>query len=131
MEYLKNKYLSCSASKMLLPELWLYQNCDYQKRLIIYVLHWLPILERIEYKMLLLTYKALHDMAPGYIKDLLDIRICSRTTRSSDQLILNIPLRPGLFDMVTDVFPMQHHICGITYHLNLNLHDHCQHLNQD
>ena len=58
---------------------------------ILYKLHWLPITERIEYKILLLTYKALHDMSPGYIKDLLEIRICSRTTRSSDQLTLNIP----------------------------------------
>ena len=34
-------------------------------------LHWLPVNKRIEYKVLLLTYKALHHQAPDYIKDLL------------------------------------------------------------
>ena len=28
-------------------------------------LHWLPVDKRIEYKLLLYTYKALHDLAPG------------------------------------------------------------------
>ena len=54
-------------------------------------LHWLPINERIEYKILTLTYKAMHNMAPKYITDLLDIRDCTRTTRSSSQIVLNIP----------------------------------------
>ena len=30
-------------------------------------LHWLPVDKRIEYKLLLYTYKALHDLAPGYL----------------------------------------------------------------
>ena len=30
-------------------------------------LHWLPVDTRIEYKLLLYTYKALHDLAPGYL----------------------------------------------------------------
>ena len=30
-------------------------------------LHWLPIGKRIEYKLLLYTYKALHCLAPGYL----------------------------------------------------------------
>ena len=30
-------------------------------------LHWLPVDNRIEYKLLLYTYKALHDLAPGYL----------------------------------------------------------------
>jgi len=54
-------------------------------------LHWLPINERIDYKILLLTFKALNGMAPGYIRDLLDIRYCNRTTRSSNEIVLNIP----------------------------------------
>ena len=34
-------------------------------------LHWLPVKYRIEYKILLLTYKAQHGKAPAYLKDLL------------------------------------------------------------
>ena len=30
-------------------------------------LHWLPVDKRIEYKLLLYTYKALHGLAPGYL----------------------------------------------------------------
>ena len=33
-------------------------------------LHWLPVDKRIEYKLLLYTYKALHDLAPGYLCEL-------------------------------------------------------------
>ena len=34
-------------------------------------LHWLPVKFRIEFKILLLTYKALNDRAPSYLKDLI------------------------------------------------------------
>ena len=36
-----------------------------------YELHWLPVDRRIEFKILLLTYKALNGLAPQYISDLL------------------------------------------------------------
>ena len=34
-------------------------------------LHWLPVDMRIEYKLLLYTYEALHDLAPGYLCELI------------------------------------------------------------
>ncbi len=34
-------------------------------------LHWLPIKFRISYKILLLAYKALNDLAPAYLTNLL------------------------------------------------------------
>ena len=34
-------------------------------------LHWLPVEKRIQYKILLLTYKCLHARAPTYLSDLL------------------------------------------------------------
>ena len=37
-------------------------------------LHWLPIWQRIEYKVLLLTYKSLNGLAPSYLSDLLKSR---------------------------------------------------------
>ena len=54
-------------------------------------LHWLPIKARIEYKTLLLTYKALNDQAPNYISSLLKYYEPSRTLRSSDSVQLNVP----------------------------------------
>ncbi len=38
-------------------------------------LHWLPIRQRIEYKVLLLTIKALNNLAPMYLNDLLQCRV--------------------------------------------------------
>uniref|UniRef100_A0A8C6TL76 Immunoglobulin subtype domain-containing protein n=1 Tax=Neogobius melanostomus TaxID=47308 RepID=A0A8C6TL76_9GOBI len=36
-------------------------------------LHWLPITHRIQYKILLLTFKAIHKLAPPYLTDLLHV----------------------------------------------------------
>ncbi len=46
-------------------------------------LHWLPIKFRIEYKILLLCFKALNNMSPKYIKDLLQPYVPRRNLRSS------------------------------------------------
>ena len=54
-------------------------------------LHWLPIEKRIEYKILLLTFKATHDLAPKYISDLLNPYPTPRELRSSDENLLAIP----------------------------------------
>ena len=37
-------------------------------------LHWLPFRYRIHFNILLLTFKALNDMAPAYISDLINVR---------------------------------------------------------
>ena len=52
-------------------------------------LHWLPIRQRIKYKLLLLTWKALHGMAPPYIQDLLKEYAPTRNLRSSSQHLLD------------------------------------------
>ena len=40
----------------------------------LYRLHWLPIQESIEFKILVLTYKCIHGDAPKYLQDLITIR---------------------------------------------------------
>lgn len=55
------------------------------------LLHWLPIKDRIDFKILSLTYKALHGSAPSYLKDLLKPRSVSYSIRSHDSLILTTP----------------------------------------
>ncbi|XP_068685082.1 uncharacterized protein [Montipora foliosa] len=54
-------------------------------------LHWLPINERIKFKILILTFKALHDLSPSpsYIQELISLYRPSRTLRSSTSLRLN------------------------------------------
>ena len=42
-----------------------------------YELHWLPVLARIHFKILLLAFKAIHGLAPGYISNLLVIKLKS------------------------------------------------------
>jgi hypothetical protein len=54
-------------------------------------LHWLPVRERINYKIALLTWKGLNTMAPPYITDLLIPYTPTRNLRSSDQHLLTVP----------------------------------------
>ena len=55
------------------------------------VLHWLPIKDRIVFKILLIIYKALHGLAPSYISDLLTNYTPRRTLRSSSLALLQPP----------------------------------------
>ena len=56
----------------------------------LYSLHWLPVKYRIEYKILLLTFKALHDMAPVYIKDLLRFYVPTRKNMRSANNVMSL-----------------------------------------
>ncbi len=47
-------------------------------------LHWLPIKFRISYKILLLAYKALNDLAPAYLTNLLSRYNPTRSLRSQN-----------------------------------------------
>ncbi|KAI2646385.1 hypothetical protein H4Q32_025467 [Labeo rohita] len=53
-------------------------------------LHWLPVKQRIHYKVLLYVYKAVHELAPEYIKDLVCMNSC-RAQRYSNCLQLFVP----------------------------------------
>ncbi len=54
-------------------------------------LHWLPIEQRIEYKILLLTFKAMQGVAPQYIRDILKPYATRRALRSSEANLLAVP----------------------------------------
>ena len=54
-------------------------------------LHWLPVTARVEYKVLILTYKALHGLAPGYLADFLQQYQPGRALRSEDRKLLHVP----------------------------------------
>ena len=54
-------------------------------------LHWLPVKSRIEFKIILLTYKALNGQAPHYLKELI-VQYCpSRALRSLNSGLLVVP----------------------------------------
>jgi hypothetical protein len=55
------------------------------------VMHWLPIEQRILFKLLLLTFKSLHDQGPSYLKELLIPYTPPRTLRSSSDNLLCVP----------------------------------------
>ena len=54
-------------------------------------LHWLPIRQRITFKIATLTFKTLQSGQPSYLSDLLHRNIPTRTLRSSHQNLLQIP----------------------------------------
>ncbi len=54
-------------------------------------LHWLPIKHRIDFKILLITYKALNGLAPQYLSELLSHYSPSRPLRSRNSGHLIIP----------------------------------------
>ena len=56
-------------------------------------LYWLPVDKRIEYKLSLYTYKELHDLAPGYLCELVVPYVPRRVLRSAELNLLTVP--PG------------------------------------
>ena len=54
-------------------------------------LHWLPVKFRIDFKILMLTYKVLNNQAPNYISELLTLYKPSRALRPSSQMLLVVP----------------------------------------
>ncbi len=55
-------------------------------------LHWLPVSFRVDLKMLMLTYKALHGLAPQYLPELLIPYTPTRDLRLSETGLLTVPL---------------------------------------
>ena len=54
-------------------------------------LHWLPVRQRISYKILLVTYKILNDLAPAYLSDAIVTRNPGRSLRSNNDKLLEKP----------------------------------------
>ena len=54
-------------------------------------LHWLPVAVRIEFKILVLVFKAYHDIAPLYISEMITKHEPTRSLRSSSKRLLIVP----------------------------------------
>ena len=64
-------------------------------------LHWLPIKDRIAFKILLITYKIRHGIAPDYLAELLTERKPTRVLRRASQ---NLFHRPPTRDVATKYY---------------------------
>ena len=59
---------------------------------VLHTLHWLPVEQRIEYKLLLLAFKSVNNDGPSYLSDFLMFYFLSQQLRSSsDSRLLRIP----------------------------------------
>ena len=66
--------------------------CDHIT-LVLKKLHWLPIKQRIKFKIGVTTFKTLNTLQPSYLTELLNLRKPRRSLRSSsDEHLLDIPL---------------------------------------
>ena len=54
-------------------------------------LHWLPVKYRVHFKICLLTYKALHEEQPVYLRSLIAISLPSHSLRSNREITVSIP----------------------------------------
>ena len=56
-------------------------------------LHWLPVRLRVDFKILLVTFKILHGVAPSYLKDLVSVLPVSRyqLSRNNNGILLERP----------------------------------------
>ena len=56
-------------------------------------LHWLPIGVRIEFKVILTTFKVIHGLVPYYIQNLIEVKEkSSHNLSSNDELLLAPPM---------------------------------------
>ena len=53
-------------------------------------LHWLPVKARIEFKILLITFKEIHGLAPKYLCDFVTFKSTLNNLRSSDSIWLSM-----------------------------------------
>ena len=58
---------------------------------VLIALHWLPVPWRITYTILVLTFRALHNLAPEYIADMIVEYTPSRQFRSAGSRLLRVP----------------------------------------
>ena len=69
MAYRRDYWTSCNSYRTTLPG-----SCIRRKNLhvtpLMKELHWLPVRQRIEFKINIVTYKAKNNLAPGYVSDM-------------------------------------------------------------
>ena len=93
-------------------------------------LHWLPVSYRIWFKVLLLTYKALNDLSPEYITELLNKPKYTRNLRSQSQHLLSVP-KSRTVTMAIELFLYAPLSYGMNYLFSCACPQIYKYLNQD
>ena len=102
-------------------------------------LHWLPVSQSIDYKILLLTYKALNGQDPGYITELLKPYAPTRNLRSSSKKLLSVPpvklgsygqrwfsfVAPSLWNSLPDNIRQSSSLQNFKTHIKMDLFNKC------
>ena len=58
----------------------------------LYNFHWLPVFYRVYFKILIITFKAIYNMSPSYISNIVSMKLCSvNFFRSNFSLFLDCP----------------------------------------
>ena len=89
-------------------------------------LHWLPVFSHIYFKILIITFKAIHGKSPSYISDLDSIRTCSSySLRSHHSIALEHPNGPMFAFLGARCFPLRPLHCGTAFPCISMISDHC------
>lgn len=67
------------------------QSKFYHVTPILHVLHWFPVIFQTQFKRLVIPYKALYSLGPGYLKDRLILQNYSWPLRSTGVGLLRVP----------------------------------------
>ena len=79
-------------------------------------LHWLPVRKRIMFKIIFITFKAIHGLAPAYIRDLLNIRKPALSDHPQPHCwIILLCGCSGLIHMDIALSLLVHPLCGTNY----------------
>ena len=80
-------------------------------------LHWLPVTQRIHFKLLLIIFKAIHGPAPSYISDLILVRRTGRYILRSIVIVycFILVLKDHQQHSVTALFTWQPLRCGTAF----------------
>ena len=103
-------------------------NKTYHHITVVAALHWIPILFRIDFKIILLTFKSLNGLAPIYISDHLVPYVPMRTVRSVDGALLVVP-RSRQVTKGDRAFAVRPRVSGTHYNLRLDRQHHLPLLN--
>ena len=85
-------------------------------------LHWLPINRRINFKIAILTYRALLSGTPSYLSSLINLNTTSRALRSSSLSLLHVPFTTTAIGVkLSDLSLQQFGIpyISVSYHYHL------------
>ena len=81
-----NSLLSGIAETDLTKLQRVYSHCP-----LLHSLHWLPVKYRVHFKICLLTYRALHEEQPVFLRSLIATSLPSRSLRSNRGITVSVP----------------------------------------